>query len=118
MKGLLLIIFLCLGLNLTAAESLETFQLRGTVLSVTPLSTHSGKVTPVNVDPRYVMVLKIESVTPSITNFVKGSTNAFAIHSPDRLLGSEPFAGTSYTFQLKQTTIEGKTAFSEMKVVR
>ena len=39
--------------------------LRATVQDVVPLADYSGKVTPVDSDPRFVLTVRIESVDPA-----------------------------------------------------
>ena len=111
--GLLLLSILTSALADTQTQELT---LRAAVLQVAPISSYLGKIMPVDADPRYVLVLRIESATPPNTKFVTGSTNAFAIHSPTRL-GLQPSKDKIQTFQIKQTTIDGKIKIEEMKVI-
>ncbi len=67
------------------------FSFTATIAQLLPLRRFSGTLTPVHVDPRYVVVLEIERVEASAGALAPGR-RAFAIHSPSRLLGGDASA--------------------------
>ena len=89
--------------------------LRATVQGVVPLADYSGKVTPVDSDPRFVLTVRIESVAPAVGSFTVGAVVAFAIHSPALLFGEDATKGEKYDFSLKREIKQGKTRFFGLK---
>src|SRR5690348_17324560 len=81
-------LFVIFGLSLLVCNPGQTqstkdeIHLRATVRDVVPLSDFSGKITPVDFDPRFALTVPIESVDPAVGNFPAGTVVAFAIHSP------------------------------------
>ncbi len=65
----------------------DEIHLRATVQNVVPLTDSSGKITPVDFDPRFALTVRIESVDPAVGSFTVGAVVAFAIHSPALLFG-------------------------------
>jgi hypothetical protein len=117
MKPVLVALLLFFSLDLDAADSPVSITLRGLVQSVSPLSGYSGKVIPIGADPRFALVLKIESVNPVSTIFVAGSNVTFAVHSPTRLFAGQPATNHSYDFRLKREVVDGKVVFSDLSVI-
>ena len=96
----------------------EEFRLRATVQDVVVLSSYAGPLTPVGVDPRFAVTMRVDSITPSHTNFTKGATVTFAVHSPSRLFGAPDAKGKTYDFTLRRETANGKTRYSSLEVRR
>lgn len=96
----------------------EEFRLRATVQDIVTLSTYSGTVTPVDADRRFAVTVRIDSITPSLTNFVKGATVTFAVHSPSQLFGTADAKGKTYDFTLRRETVDGKTRYTSLEVRR
>lgn len=84
-----------------AQHTHDEIHLQATVQSVIPLTSFSGQVMRVDVDPRFALTVHIESVVPAVANFTKGAVVTFAIHSPSLLFaGDEPTMGKTYDFYL------------------
>ena len=96
----------------------EEFRVHAEVQEIVALSSFSGTVVPVGVDPRFAVTLRVDSVTPSLTNFTKGATVTFAVHSRSQLFGSADAKGKSYDFTLRRETAGGKTRYSSLEVRR
>jgi len=90
--------------------------LRATVQSVVPLTDFSGKITPVDFDPRFALTVRIESVDPAVGSLTVGAVVAFAIHSPALLFGDDATKGNTYNFFLQHEIKHGKTRFLGLKV--
>jgi hypothetical protein len=103
----------CLAADLRPPE--EQISLRAKVEYITPLRSFIGTVTPVDVDPRYALTLRVESVTGT-TNFAARSVVTFAIHSYSKLFAGESAKGGSYDFELHRKTEHGKATFSGLRV--
>src|SRR5262249_51396500 len=114
------ILLLSLAVSFAADEKSqrEEFRVRARVQDIVILSSFSGTVTPVGVDPRYAVTLKIESVAPELTNMVAGATATFAVHSPSRLFAAADAKGKTYDFTLRRETTGGKTRYSSLEVRR
>ncbi len=91
---------------------------RAAVQDVVILSRFSGTVTPVAVDPMFALTVRIESVSPGVTNFAAGSVVTFAIHSPSRLFAGEDAKGKTYAFLLRCQTVKGNVRYSGLEVER
>jgi len=96
----------------------DEFGLRATVHGVVALSSYSGSMTRIDADPRFAVTMRVDSITPPLTNFAKGSTVTFAVHSPSRLFGATDPKGKAYDFTLGRETAGGKTSFSGLEVRR
>ena len=96
----------------------EEFRLRATVHDVVVLSSFSGTVTPVDADPRFAVTMRVDSITPSLTNFTKGATVIFAVHSLSRLFGAADAKGKTYDFTLRRETAGGKNRYSSLEIRR
>lgn len=68
----------------------DEIHLRAIVNAVVPLSDFSGEITPVDVDPRFALTLRIESADPAIKELRSQSVVTLAIHSPSLLFTGEP----------------------------
>jgi hypothetical protein len=102
-----------------AAEAQQTndqIHLRATVQDVVMLSSFSGTVTPVHRDPLFALTVRLESVTPAVTNFAAGSVVTFAIHSPSRLFAGEDAKGKTYDFSVRRETENGKMRYFELEI--
>jgi hypothetical protein len=60
--------------------------------------------------------MRIESVTPAVTNFTAGSKVTFAIHSPTKLFAGEDAKGKTYDFSVRHTTEQGKTRYFQLEI--
>lgn len=98
-----------------AQSSRDEVRLRATVQAVVPLTSFSGTVTPVGIDPRFALTVRIESVVPAVTNFNVGAIVTLAIHSPSLLFGEEPTKGEAYDFALNREIKDGKVRFFGLK---
>jgi len=96
----------------------EEFRLRAMVQDVVALSSYSGAVIAVGADPRFAVTMRVDSLTPSLTNFTKGATLTFAVHSPSRLFDAADAKGKTYDFTLRRETAGGKTRYASLEVRR
>jgi len=94
-----------------AQSSSDQIQLRATVQSVVPLADFSGQVIPVDVDPRFALTLRIESVVPTVRNFPVGGVVTLAVRSPALLFAGEPTRGETYNFLVHRTVQNGDVRF-------
>jgi hypothetical protein len=99
-----------------AQRTTEEVHLHATVQDIVLLSHFSGKITPVNFDPRFALTVRVESVIPATTNFTPGAVVAFAIHSPSMLFDGEAAIGKTYDFSLMREVEHGKTRFFGLRV--
>jgi len=99
-----------------ASQISDDVRLRATVKAVVPLSDFSGVVTPVDVDPRFALTVRIESAAPATTDFNTGAAVTLAIHSPSLLFGGEPTNGKTYEFLLHKKVEDGKVRFFGLEV--
>jgi hypothetical protein len=49
----------------------DEIHLRATVQNVARLTDFSGKITPVDFDPRFALIVRIESVDPAVGSFAR-----------------------------------------------
>ncbi len=96
----------------------EQVSFRATVQDVVMLSSFSGAVIPVHVDPMFALTVRIESVASGITNFAAGSVVTFAIHSPSLLFAGEDTKGKTYDFWLSRRIENGKVRYSGLEIQR
>ena len=89
--------------------------LRATVQNVVPLTDFSGKITPVDFDPRFALTVRMESVDPAVSSFTVGAVVVFAIHSP-ALLGEDTTKGKTYNFSLQREIKHSKSRFFGLKL--
>src|SRR4051794_18155295 len=103
------ILLLILAASFAADEkpSREEFRVRARVQEVVILSSFSGTVTPVGVDLRYAVTLKIESVAPALPNLEPGDIVTFAVHSPALVFGPADPKGKTYDLMLRRVTANG-----------
>jgi len=104
----LAIFFAC---TLGQAQNNDEIQLHAKVRAIVMLSKFSGRVIRLDVDPRFALTLRVESVTPSIDLFRDGDVVTFAIHSPAELFEETPKKGKTYDFVLSRTIENGKVWF-------
>jgi len=92
----------------------EEVHLRGTVENVVMFTEFSGKVIPVDFDPRFVLTIRIASGDPE-GRFSAGAVVAFAIHSPALLFGAKESKGRTYEFSVHRKVKRGKTTYFGLK---
>jgi len=85
----------CVCARADEQKVVEQFKVRAAVQDVTVLRQFARSVVQTHFDPRYVVTLRIESVTPPLSSLTNGSTMSFAIHSPALLFGGERRHGWS-----------------------
>ena|SRR6266404_2581130 len=121
MKLNIAVVLLTFGLVATssagqARSTIDKIHMRVTVQDVVLLTDFSGKVIPVDCDPRFAVTVRIESVGPAVTNFTVGAVVAFAIHSPSLLFGEEAKKGKTCDFSVQREIKHGKTRYFGLKV--
>ncbi len=94
----------------------DEIHMRATVQAVVPLTSFSGQITSVDVDPRFALTVHIESVIPAVSNFPEGSAVALAIHSPTLVFAGDPTRGKTYNFSVHRTLEGGNTKFFGLTV--
>lgn len=100
-----------------AQKTVDEIHLRGTVQDVVLLSHFKGKITPVDIDPKFALAVRVESVVPEDRNFPAGAIVAFAIHSPALLFGDVK-KGKVYDFSLQREIKQGKTRYFRLMAVK
>jgi hypothetical protein len=90
--------------------------MRATEQAVVPLTSFSGQVTSVDVDPRFALTVHVESVVPAVSNFPEGAVVTLAIHSPTLLFAEELTRGTTYNFSVHRTLEGGNPKFSGLTI--
>jgi hypothetical protein len=96
----------------------DEIRLIATVRAVVPLASFSGTATPVDVDPKFALIVRIESAAPTTTDFKAGAVVTLAIHSPSLLFGGEATNGKDYEFRLRRKIEDGKVRFYALTVRR
>ena len=94
------------------------------VEAIEPLGTREATVWPVDVDPRFVVVLRLHGVTPDTNDRHEGSalragqTVAFAIHSPSRVFARDAgsVSGKRFRFRVTRTRTREGVAYSGLRV--
>ena len=76
-----------------AQAKVNEVHLRAKVEAVVPLTSFSGQVTPIDINPRFALTLRVERVEPVVKEFVPGALITFAIHSPALLFAGDPSKG-------------------------
>ena len=99
-----------------AQSTIDEIHLRATVQAVVPLSSFSGRVTPVDFDPRFALTVHVESAAPAVADFTEGDVVTLAIHSPSLLFAEEPTKGKAYDFVLRRKIQKGKAKFFGLRV--
>jgi len=99
-----------------AQSTKDQIHLRATVRDVVPLSDFSGKITPVDFDPRFALTVRIESVDPAVGILAAGAVVVFAIHSPALLFRVDATIGKTYDFSVQRKIDQGKTTYICLKV--
>jgi hypothetical protein len=97
-------------------SSNDEIRLRATVRAVVPITSFSGTITPVDVDPRFALTVRIESSVPAVADFKAGGVVTLAIHSPSLLFVGEATNGKTYEFLLHRKIEDGKARFFGLKV--
>ena len=97
-------------------RTLNEIQLRATVQAVVPLNDFSGKVLPVDIDPRFALTVRIVSVSPSVTDFNPSAVVTFAIHSPAIVFAGDFTKGKTYDFSLCRETDDSKIKYSSLGI--
>ena len=129
---LMLICALCGGINSALIEAnpptkLEAFKatmvtdpkvsitFTGTVKSIELLGDRELKIIPVDIDPRFAVVVHIESVAPQAAPLKEGADEVFAIHSPARLFRAreKDVIGKKYRFKLTWEKVSNGPKFSQ-----
>ena len=86
----------------------EKISFQARVDTVTMLSRYEGEVRPVHVDPRYVIVVRVLSVSPKGKGIEAEQKIAFAIHSPAKTFRGDSAKGKTYDFSVeREETPEG-----------
>jgi len=93
------------SLETHAAASDQPFSLRAKILNVVSIQSPSVAALPPNylrtdIDANFAVTMRVISINPPLTNFTKGRTVTFAIHSPSQLFGSSKSNGKTYDFVL------------------
>jgi hypothetical protein len=99
-----------------AQSTNDEIHLRASVQAVVPLTSFSGRVTTVDLDPMFALTVRIESAVPAVANFAEGAVVTLAIHSPSLLFGEEPTKGQAYDFVLHRKIQHGKVKFFGLRV--
>jgi hypothetical protein len=86
------------------------------VQGVVPLSSFTGRVTPVDIDPRFAFTVHVESAVPAVSNFTEGAVVTLTIHSPSLLFADAPTKGKAYDFVLHRKIQKGKAKFFGLRV--
>src|SRR5215472_10250694 len=109
----LAVLALCLWARIggQAQSTNDEVRLQATVQAIVPLTSFSGTVTPVDIDPRFALTVRIESIVPELKNFSAGTIATCAIHSPTLLFAGEPTKGRIYDFVLHREIKNGKVKF-------
>ena len=84
--------------------------------TVVPLTSFSGEVTPIDIDPRFALTLRVEKAEPVVKELARGAEITFAIHSPSLLFGGDPFKGGTYDFRLRRETTGKKVRFLDLRL--
>ncbi len=103
--------------SLGQSQATHDIDLRATVEAIVPLADFAGSVIPVASDPRFAMTLRVESVTPVVASFSKGTSVTLAIHSPSQVFAGDATTGMAYDFSLDRKVENGKTIFSGLTVI-
>ena len=88
----------------------------GTVKSIELLGERELKIIPVGIDPRFAVVVHIESVAPPTVPLKEGADEVFAIHSPARLFRAreKDVIGKKYQFKLTWEKVSNRPRFSQL----
>jgi len=116
--AILLTTISCVCARADEQKVVEQFKVRAAVQDVTVLRQFARSVVQTHFDPRYVVTLRIESVTPPLSSLTNGSTMSFAIHSPALLFGGETPKGRTLDFVLSRETQAGTSRFFGLAVER
>jgi len=101
-----------------AQTKAEEIHLRAAVKAVVPLTDFSGKVTPVDADPRFALTVRIVAASPSVEQFSNGAVVTLAIHSPTLLFAGDVKEGKTYDFYLRRKVEGGQARFFGLRVAK
>jgi ketosteroid isomerase-like protein len=93
-----------------------TIRFKARVEEVKMLSRYEGEVRPVHVDPRYVIVVRVESVSPEGKGIRASQRIAFAIHSPARTFHGDRAEGNTYAFSIEREEAGGAVRWRALSV--
>jgi hypothetical protein len=124
--GLFIIVFLsllaCKGER--DQENVVTLRFSGTVRQLVMLSHYSGKVILVDLDPRFVVEVKIADEDTRRGIFDGAPTVAIAIHSPSRLFGwrapdgpQDGVVGLKFEFSIERLTSAAGIRYRNLKCI-
>lgn len=108
----------CVCAGTDSQSVIEQFKMRAAVQDITMSRQFRGSVIQTHFDSRYVMTLRIQSVTPPLSGFTNGSIVSFAIHSPALLFAGEPPKGKTVDFVVSRETRAGGSRFFGLAVER
>jgi len=112
MGRILLVLSIALATSsLCQSQANHEINLRATVEAIVPLADFSGSVIPVASDPMFAMTLRVESITPAVRSFSKGTSVTLAIHSPSQVFGGDATTGMAYDFSLDRKVENGNNIF-------
>lgn len=89
--------------------------MRATVNDITMLQRFKGSAMVAHFDPRFVITLQIDSVTPPLTNYPADTLASFAIHSVAMLFpeySQQELKGKAFDFVLSRETRGTNSAFT------
>jgi|SRR5271165_1921172 len=123
MKGIVrAVIFLLLSVALHAQEpasvQAESYEVHLTAIveEVVPLTDFSGEVILVDIDPRFALTLRVESVEPPVEEFVSRTEVTLAVHSPSLLFAGTPTKGGTYNFYILRKSDDSRPQFFGLRV--
>jgi hypothetical protein len=115
----ILLISECICWGADQPSTVEAFKMRATVQDVVMLGQFSGTIVQTHSDPRFVLTLHIESITPSLSGFTNGSVVSFAIHSPTMLFAGETPKGKAVDFILsRESQVDKMTTSWRLEIER
>ena len=98
------------------ADAVRT-EFKARIESISPLTTYSGKVVPVSVDPRFAMTVVLLEPVPEWT-CKTGEVVTLAIHSPSHLFGADEFLNQPYQIRLHGKRAESRGAYFYIEAER
>jgi hypothetical protein len=116
--AVLLTIASCVCAGTDSRSVIEQFKIRAAVQDITMSRQFTGSVIQTHFDSRYVITLRLQSVTPPLSGFTNGSIVSFAIHSPALLFAGETPKGKTVDFVVSRETWAGGSCFFGLAVER
>ncbi len=89
----------------------ETIEFKGKVVSIEQLGKRAVKALLVDFDPRFLLTVRIGSVSGTGAPFQEADDQAFAIHSPSRMFAADNSVGKTLAFVLEKTVDHGQTTW-------